>query len=117
MGMFHSTSGKCGSAFYHYKGTEVEVIPREDLIRILKREDELRHSRDIQALYSMEFQSGNEYLMHIRDVTISLQKQALRDCGYEDSDMQLRVLHSHRYHYKDDKEILSVRISLLLVRC
>lgn len=100
MGMLHSTSGKAGLEYYKSSN----IIPRNDLLMILKREDELRHSKEIQEQYSKEFSNGNEYLSHIRDVTENLQKQVLLEFGY--SIEALPAFQSHRAYFQDDKEVL-----------
>mmetsp|Transcript_10887 Transcript_10887/g.34685 ORF Transcript_10887/g.34685 Transcript_10887/m.34685 type:complete len:156 (+) Transcript_10887:14-481(+) len=96
MGMYHSTSGKEGFDL-RFTPTEYE-IPRETLISVLKREDELRFSAQVQERYS-----ASDALEHIRDVTVELQKQALREHGI-DEDHGLVVLQNARFQYKDDPE-------------
>lgn len=70
------------------------VIPRETLILVLRREDELRFSPEYQARYS-----ESERLEHIRDVTVELQKQALREHGL-DEEHGLVVLQNARFEFK-----------------
>src|SRR3990167_3307115 len=108
MGMFHSTSGKSGYLFYD--GTSLMVISREELINILKIEDNIRSSHEIQSLYSKEFSDGNQYLEHIKQVTEQLQVVALRNSGIKEQDIgeYLKSFRSHRIHYKNDPEILKV---------
>ena len=73
MGMMHSTSGKLG---YNLHSTPTDyVFERELLVRVLKREDELRFSEDTQRLYSEEHPN---YLRHIKEVTRGVQERALR---------------------------------------
>ena len=69
----------------------------------------MRGSEEVQAKYSRSFDCGNEYLSHVRDVTVQLQLQSLRDSGVKEKDLQssLLSLQSHRYHYQWDAEILS----------
>jgi hypothetical protein len=108
MGMFHSTSGKLAYNLFCSPG--VDIFPREKLREVLIKEDQLRHAKSIQELYSKQFATGNEYLHHIRDVTIELQKQALRDCGFPEETLSIALpsFQCHRAHYQDDEELLKV---------
>ena len=108
--MFHSTSGKWGSRYY--ASDCVTPFPRELLKKVLLRENELRFSQEVQAQYSVRMDNGNDYLYHIRDVTIQLQKQALIDIGVPENeiDFALKSLQSHRSHYSMDPEILSLSV-------
>jgi hypothetical protein len=47
MGMCHSTSGKQGFHF-HYQPSSY-VFTKDDLLRVLRREDELRNSTEVQV--------------------------------------------------------------------
>ena len=108
--MFHSTSGKSGIGYSCFDKSS--LIPRSDLIEILKREDELRFSAKVQEEYSREFSSANDYLHHVKNITVDLQKQALRDCGYPES--ALSVFQSHRSTLDFDDELLQVCLFLTL---
>lgn len=86
-------------------------LSREKLMEILRREDELRMSSETQRLYSTKL-PGNDYMAHIRDVTIDLQKRAILDCGVPEEEVEyaLEILHSHRYYYNDDPEVLQLSV-------
>lgn len=94
MGMMHSTSGKSGYE-PHYSPSSFVFEGDELLSRVLVRETELRNSDEIQARYS---QNAVPYLEHIKDVTLGLQRQALRECGVGEHRVEeaLRALHNVR---------------------
>jgi len=108
--MFHSTSGKRGYSLNCI--ASCPVFPREKLREVLIKEDELRNSERIQNLYSREFATGNEFLCHVRDVTLELQREALLQCGVseENLDAQLSSFQCHRAHYANDEEILKLSV-------
>jgi len=97
MGMYHSSSGKNGFEPYYHDSNL--VIPKEVLISILKREDQLRAS----PFYQIEY-AKKDSLRWIRDVTKRIQKQALEEHGIVNGD-GLSYLNSARFKYKNDPEV------------
>jgi len=94
MGMYHSTSGKHG--FNAYEQSCDYVIDKEQLKKILIREDELRYSEEYQNDLTL-----NDDLTWIRDVTEKIQIQALAENGISDP-RGLVVLRNARFKYKND---------------
>ena len=78
---------------------------------VLRREDELRFSEEVQQEYSKKC-GANELMCHIRDVTLALQRRALRECGVEECDVEnaLVALHNHRIDYQGDEELLKLSV-------
>ncbi len=72
MGMFHSTSGKAGYVGYSVP-CRVRRLRSGEIHALLRREDELRASDETQRLYSKD-----DTCEWLRDVTIDVQKKALR---------------------------------------
>jgi len=70
--------------------------------RILIREDELRASPEIQSRYSQ-----TDDLELFRDITLDLQRQALRECDIPEQDIYeaLSTLHNARRFYQYDPEM------------
>jgi len=107
--MTHASSGKRGYRLYNLYSEY--TFEEEKLKEVLKREDTLRYSEQVQALYSQPLE-GNTYLEHIKNVTENLQLQALTDCGIHMNDLQnaLIALRSHRWNYRDRNDILSLSV-------
>jgi len=100
MGMLHSTSGK---SFHElFNAPSKYQIPRDQMKRILIREDILRASNEIQEEYSMR-----DDLAWFRDVTENLQRRALQEEGVAPSDVAeaLITLHNARRVYQSDSEM------------
>jgi hypothetical protein len=110
MGMTHSTSGKRG--FDLYKNSTSCIIDRETLIKILKREDILRFSDEVQQQYTM----AGENLKQIESVTADLQKKALAEFGFTDPEA-LIALHNVRFYYQNDPEINQLTVYMRKDRC
>lgn len=103
--MFHSTSGKMGYGMrYSPPGLERpeggRVIPKSIMKKILQREDEMRFSS--AYLNAISLHEGD--LKWIRDVTVQMQKDVLREFGYDDA-KGLMALNSARAEYIDDDEM------------
>ena len=79
-----------------------ESIPREILIKMYTRENELRCSPATQARYTEHAIPFNS------DVTSDLQRQVLQEFDLPGSDEALRLYHSQRHHYRGDKEVRDV---------
>jgi len=111
MGMTHSSSGKHGYRLHHRPTTY--SFTREDLIKVLRLEDNIRASEEVQQAYSKDL-AGNAYLEHIRDVTLTAQRRALRESRVlekeEDLEQVLIALHNHRWTFKDDKEVMGLSV-------
>jgi hypothetical protein len=103
MGMFHSTSGKRGYGFYYVDG-HITRIPKETLKKMLQREEELRKSKEYHETISQ-----HDDLKWIRDVTVKLQKQVLREFGY-DTKLGRRTLNNARFQYLDDPEMNNITV-------
>lgn len=73
------------------------VIPKETLRKILIREDELRYSKEYLEKYDKAQQEKS--LGRIRDVTLEIQNQALKEFGYWDM-RGITVLNNARHEYK-----------------
>jgi len=110
MGMTHSTSGKRG--FDIYSQPTSCRIDKETLIKILKREDVLRFSDEIQQQYTM----AGEDIKQIEAVTIDLQKKALAEFGFTDPEA-LVALHNVRFYYQTDPEINQITVYMRKDRC
>jgi len=108
--MTHSTSGKRG--FDLYKNSTSCIIDRETLIKILKREDILRFSDEVQQQYTM----AGENLKQIESVTADLQKKALAEFGFTDPEA-LIALHNVRFYYQNDPEINQLTVYMRKDRC
>lgn len=72
MGMYHSTSGKCGYAGYSLPCSV--KLTKSQIRALLTREEELRQHGETQAAYS-----ADDTCEHIRDVTVALQKRAIAE--------------------------------------
>jgi len=107
--MTHSSSGKRGYTLYN-EYTEYN-IDEDKLVEILKKENQLRFSKEIQLQYSQDLQ-GNEYLEHIKNITERVQERALLECGIPESEIveALKVLRSHRWRYRDRPDILRLSV-------
>jgi len=106
--MYHSTSGKKGFRAYQQPWEPpFLVIPKTQMKLILQREEELRASLEIQNQYT-----ESDDLAHLRDVTIELQKRALRENGIKEEHLQqaLNILHSARFTYQHDPEMNNITI-------
>jgi len=108
--MTHSTSGKRG--FDLYKNSTSCIIDRVTLIKILKREDILRFSDEVQQQYTM----AGENLKQIESVTADLQKKALAEFGFTDPEA-LIALHNVRFYYQNDPEINQLTVYMRKDRC
>jgi len=71
--MRHFTSGKDGFDYY----ASDHLIPKEYLIPIMRREDELRASPEYQAKYTEK-----DELQWFRDVTLEIQTKAIEESNY-----------------------------------
>lgn len=101
MGMFHSTSGKYCHEVY-YQPTTVKFT-RSQVIELLTREEELRNSEHYIEQCEIAFQEQS--LEKLKEATLDIQRQALRDCGIVDIEQGLIALHNVRKLYSGDKEI------------
>lgn len=81
----------------HYVPVVNFDIPKETLKKILQREDELRYSREYLEKYDKAQQQKS--LGRIRDVTLEIQNQALKEFGYWDM-RGITVLNNARFQYK-----------------
>lgn len=89
MGMTHCTSGKMG---YELRDTRHKwMFTHEELIRVLKVEEELRFSKAWQDRYS-----ERDTLKHFAEVTRLIQLCALTLAGFEADDRTLEVFQSAR---------------------
>lgn len=105
MGMFHSTSGKRGYDWYSPPGSQIlNLIPRSIMKQMLKREEELRMSKQYHEKISM-----HDDLAWIRDVTIDIQKQVLREFGYNNT-AGMTALNYARVQYNDDPEMNKITV-------
>ena len=111
MGMMHSTSGKHGYSL-HWRETPYEFT-KENLITVLKLEDSIRASPAVQKAYSQRLH-GNAYLRHIRDVTLSAQRQAILEADIlQEGDRledALTALHNHRVTHVNDEELRTLSV-------
>jgi len=100
MGMLHSSSGK--RQFEPYFEPTDFVFQRAQLIATLKREDELRASKEYQDKYN-----SADSLAWFRDVTREIQIKALRENGVADARLvdALTALNNARFQVKGDPEI------------
>lgn len=109
--MFHSTSGKCGYDLYDLYKDLPPVLDRETLKEILISENELRFSEEIQAEYSNK--DVENYLSHIRDVTVRLQMRAI-ELHFKgdrlDKERALNELQCYRFRYGNDRELLELSV-------
>lgn len=83
------------------------VFHRELLIAVLKREEELRFSKEFQEEYSLE-----DTCQHIEQVTNKIQGRALLENGisYQDLQSALIALRNVRYDYKNDPDLCNLSI-------
>jgi len=88
------------------------IIDRKTFIDILKREDILRFSDEVQQQYTM----AGENLKQIESVTADLQKKALAEFGFTDPEA-LIALHNVRFYYQNDPEINQLTVYMRKDRC
>lgn len=109
MGMFHSTSGKRGYGFYYIDGRMLQTVDKETMKKMLMREEELRNSKQYHETISL-----HDDLEWIRDVTVKLQTQVLKEFGYHEtglSTMDGRMnLNNARAVYLNDPEMNSITV-------
>ncbi|KAL6074288.1 hypothetical protein QOT17_004319 [Balamuthia mandrillaris] len=116
--MYHSTSGKCGFDYYHYEGCPLNAdgsyrlhIPREQLINILKLEEQYRFSEEYQQMYT----EAGDSLDRLEEITEELQRRALQENGIAIEDHEagkngqipnaLKAYRSIRGRLRHDEEI------------
>lgn len=105
MGMFHSTSGKRGYEWYCPPHESIlNHIPRSIMKQMLKREEELRSSKEYH-----EKISKHDDLAWIRDVTVNIQMQVLTEFGYANTS-GMTALNYARVQYKDDPEMNKITV-------
>merc|ERR1712137_351102 len=97
MGMMHSTSCKNGYE-PHYYDTQYKFEDEELLRRVLMKETRWRLSEAFQAIYADRTVMDSEYLAHIRDVSLHIQREALLQEGVLEENVQsaLSALHNVR---------------------
>eukprot|EP01119_Soliformovum_irregulare_P009336 TRINITY_DN22583_c0_g1_i1.p1 TRINITY_DN22583_c0_g1~~TRINITY_DN22583_c0_g1_i1.p1 ORF type:complete len:169 (+),score=34.47 TRINITY_DN22583_c0_g1_i1:34-507(+) len=106
MEMLYRTSGK-----RNYDRLSVELwsgvtpMDRDVLIKMLRREDELRKSPETMRKYSK-----SDAWSHLRAVTIGIQKQVLKEFGLPVTDQQLYAFQTTRAKYEDDEEIKNLAV-------
>lgn len=108
MGMFHSTSGKCG--FEPYAAPTSCAIDKEVLIRTLQREEELRNCQETQEAYTQALH--NQDLAQLATITEQLQCRALTETGvltqypsHLHVKQALIALHNARFEYAHDPTV------------
>jgi len=104
MGMFHSTSGKRGYEWFSPHSDTPHFIPRSIMKQMLEREEQLRMSKEYHEKISQ-----SDELTWIRDVTVDLQSQVLREFGYLNT-AGMTMLNYARVQYKDDPEMNSITV-------
>jgi len=104
----HMTSGKAGYNLYSDQPRiKLFHIPKEQLIEILRNEDQLRSSKEYQDKYSEK-----DSLAWFRDVTLEIQTKALLNSGIsrENLAVVLPELWSARGEYLYDPDVNTLTV-------
>lgn len=78
------------------------TVPREQLLRMLRREQQLRMSDDTQRLYDFYHE---RHLPAPESIEKDIQRQVLREEGFRDSDSGLRAWWKINQAFPDDEEV------------
>ncbi len=81
---------------------DISKVDREVILRMLRREQELRYSDQMQAMYDNLSQSLNS---DQETVEKAIQKQVREEFGFSNSSASIRNYQSIGYHYRDDEEV------------
>jgi hypothetical protein len=85
------------------------VIDRDLMIKMLKRENELRLSNEVQSVYS---ELEDRYDMDWMEYTIQVQEKVVKEFGFdkspESTQLAVNTLRRAQYLYPDDPEVLSI---------
>lgn len=138
--MLHMTSGRRGWKPYDFPdvdealsplGTKVkhfvaskedrerfaDLIPKDKLKEMIKRENELRVSDEYQEMYRREAELPGHVWMDVSDV---IQKRVLREFGYDEKSEQednLKLLRNASLIHPDDAEFLTLPLYKRFNRC
>eukprot|EP01062_Namystynia_karyoxenos_P001404 TRINITY_DN10485_c0_g1_i1.p1 TRINITY_DN10485_c0_g1~~TRINITY_DN10485_c0_g1_i1.p1 ORF type:complete len:270 (+),score=85.63 TRINITY_DN10485_c0_g1_i1:109-810(+) len=77
-------------------------LPRDLVMRMYARENELRTSPEVQADYSRQIIPFNS------DTTAALQRRLMKEFGLPSDPKGLRLWHTQRSHHRDDPEVMAV---------
>eukprot|EP01091_Cochliopodium_minus_P004809 TRINITY_DN146_c0_g1_i1.p1 TRINITY_DN146_c0_g1~~TRINITY_DN146_c0_g1_i1.p1 ORF type:complete len:249 (-),score=69.59 TRINITY_DN146_c0_g1_i1:565-1311(-) len=104
--MFFPTSGKSG--FQFFQGNEQLIgnkMERDQLIKMYRRENELRLSEEIQQkMDGCQMDDDDAYA----DLLDNLQKEVLKEFGYQGSDEDVSLFRQQLSFYPEDKELKSI---------
>jgi len=113
MHMYACASGKFGNSCFvspkvrsHHESLKEIIWNKEFLMKLLKREDEMRHSPEIQRLYDEGWEKEGIPSTSIEE---NMQKQLLSEFGI-DPEVGLPIFQSYRSIWEDDPDIRNLAL-------